>query len=364
MFPAAPGSANYDSVTQEAGTPREPPQAAASSPDAPVRRRFLSRRPLIVTICVAIVVLAYLFLDYVAAYTRDAYVDTDLVAVAPQVSGPIAAVHVTDNQQVAKGDLLAAIDRSNFQLAYDLQQKVVAEAQAQVVAQQDAVATAKAQLDRANAELKLAQDNYQRASALSKTGFEAQAQLDQRNEELQVAQAALASAQAADQAAAQAVTVQTASLESEQARLALAKWALDQTELRAPVDGYVNVLRLEPGDYASEGEAIIGLVDASAWRVVANYTQHVAAMLKPGDTVWVWLDAHPFRFFKGTVQGIARAVARDPGAPQILPYVDPTTDWIRLPRRFPVRITLNDLPAGIELHSGADARAVAFGLAF
>jgi membrane fusion protein, multidrug efflux system len=343
----------------EAG--REAPPASAE----PKRRQgMLSARRVVIASFAGALVLAYFLLDYVAAYTRDAYVDTDLVPLAPQISGPIAAVHVTDNQQVAKGDLLATIDSSNFQLAYDLQQKVVAEAQAQVVAQQDAVETAKAQLDRASAELKLAQNNYQRASALSKTGFEAQAQLDQRTEELQAAEAALAAARAGDQAAAQAVIVQTASLESEQARLALAKWALDRTEIRAPVDGYVNVLRLEPGDYASEGEAIIGLVDASAWRVVANYTQHVAAMLKPGDTVWVWLDAHPFRFFKGTVQGIARAVARDPGPAQILPYVDPTTDWIRLPRRFPVRITLDDLPAGIELHSGADARAVAFGLAF
>jgi multidrug efflux system membrane fusion protein len=351
-------------VTQEPKAPQASSEAPLASAEPATRRRLLSRRAVLITGFAFVAIVAYFFLDYVAAYTRDAYVDTDLVAVAPQISGPIAEVHVIDNQQVANGDLLATIDKSNFQLAYDLQQKVVAEAQAQVVAQQDAVATAKAQLDRATAELTLAQNNHRRASALSKTGFEAQAQLDQRTEELQAAEAALAAAQAGDQAAAQAVTVQTASLESEQARLALAKWALDRTEIRAPVDGHVNVLRLEPGDYASEGEAIIGLVDASAWRVVANYTQHVAAMLKPGDTVWVWLDAHPFRFFKGTVQGIARAVARDPGPAQILPYVDPTTDWIRLPRRFPVRITLDDLPARIELHSGADARAIAFGLAF
>jgi multidrug efflux system membrane fusion protein len=351
-------------MAQQPEGPQAGREAPAASAEPKPRHGALSGRRVIVASLAGAAVVAYFLLDYVAAYTRDAYVDTDLVPVAPQISGAIAAVHVTDNQGVAKGDLLATIDSSNFQLAYDLQEKVVAEAQAQVVAQQDAVATAKAQLDRANAELKLAQDNYQRASALSKTGFEAQAQLDQRNEELEVAQAALAAAQAADQAAAQAVTVQTASLETEQARLALAKWALDQTDIRAPLDGYVNVLRLEPGDYATEGQPVIGIVDESAWRVIANYTEHVAAMLKPGDTVWVWLDAYPFRFFRGTVQGIARAVARDPGPAQILPYVEPTTDWIRLPRRFPVRIDLVDLPEGVALHSGANARAIAFGLGF
>ena len=41
-------------------------------------------------------------------------------------------------------------------------------------------------------------------------------------------------------------------------------------------------------------------------------------------------------------------------------HVAPTTDWIRLQRRIPVTIVLEDLPAGYKLYMGADARTVIF----
>ncbi len=44
----------------------------------------------------------------------------------------------------------------------------------------------------------------------------------------------------------------------------------------------------------------------------------------------------------GRVSGIAAAWARSQDNPQVLPYVDPTTDWVRLPRRFPIEITIDD----------------------
>jgi multidrug efflux system membrane fusion protein len=50
------------------------------------------------------------------AYTSDGYVRSDLIAVAPQVTGRIIAVHVIDNQTVKRGDPLVTIDPVPFQL--------------------------------------------------------------------------------------------------------------------------------------------------------------------------------------------------------------------------------------------------------
>ena len=58
--------------------------------------------------------------------------------------------------------------------------------------------------------------------------------------------------------------------------------------------------------------------------------------------------------------GIARGFSRNPGVDKLLPYVAPTTDWIRLQRRIPVTIVLEDLPPGYKLYMGADARTVIF----
>ena len=48
-----------------------------------------------------------LFTSFVA-YTDDAYVRSDLIAIAPEVTGRIIAVHVVDNQEVKIGDKLRA----------------------------------------------------------------------------------------------------------------------------------------------------------------------------------------------------------------------------------------------------------------
>ena len=47
--------------------------------------------------------------------TDDAFVDGDVVAVASQVVGRVAALHVTDNEQVAAGQLMVEIDPSDFE---------------------------------------------------------------------------------------------------------------------------------------------------------------------------------------------------------------------------------------------------------
>jgi len=58
------------------------------------------------------------------------------------------------------------------------------------------------------------------------------------------------------------------------------------------------------------------------------------------------------------IQGIARGISRQQTERKLLPYVEPTTDWIRLERRFPVTLVLQDADPGIVLHMGADARTL------
>src|SRR4051812_44027779 len=86
------------------------------------------RRILLVVAAILGSFAAYEVATSVIAYTADAYVQSDLVALAPQVSGRIIAMHVADNQSVTHGDLLASIDPVPFQLLVDQHQAEVAEA--------------------------------------------------------------------------------------------------------------------------------------------------------------------------------------------------------------------------------------------
>jgi multidrug efflux system membrane fusion protein len=105
---------------------------------------------------------------------------------------------------------------------------------------------------------------------------------------------------------------------------------------------------------------MIGIVDADAWRIMANYKQYYVRSFEVGGEAWVWLDSAPWHFYRARITGIARGFSRDPQMPMLLPYVAPTTDWIRLQRRIPVTIVLVDPPPDAKLYLGADARTVIF----
>ena len=97
---------------------REASLPAAAAPDtqaADVAR--YRRRVLLVLASVVLALGLYWALGYFVAYTDDAYVTSDLVNVAPYVSGRIISLNIVDNQTVKKSELLATIDPTPFQLS-------------------------------------------------------------------------------------------------------------------------------------------------------------------------------------------------------------------------------------------------------
>jgi membrane fusion protein, multidrug efflux system len=304
------------------------------------------------------VLLAYETVTSVIAYTADAYVRSDLIAVTPEVTGRIIAVHVRDNQTVRHGDPLVTIDPEPFQLVVDQQQAEVRGSQAQDVADTEAVRVAQAALDAASANLAFARTTQGRLDALGLTGDVSRQQVDQGTDQLRRAQDELAGAQSAVAQANQVLLMHRAAAARNTAELATAVWRLSQTAMTAPADGIINNLNVRVGDTAVADTPLIGIVDAHAWRIIANYRQSYIRSFQVGQTAWVWLDSKPWHFYRARIEGIARAISRDPGGETLLPYVPATTDWIRLQRRFPVTLVLTDPPDA--LYMGADARTVIF----
>jgi membrane fusion protein, multidrug efflux system len=331
------------------------------APKAAVHPRRVRLRRLLFGIGVLVVaVAAWEGVTSLVAFTDDAYVRSDLVAIAPQVEGVVVALHVVDNQTVRRGDLLATIDRVPFQLAVDEKRAAVSEALAQAAADRADIAAARDQLDAATAALQYAVTEQRRVAALVTDEIVSHQKYDQASEALQRAQAQQAGARAAIDKATQSLAEHEATAARAQAALGLAEWQLGQTEIRAPVDGTINNLTLRVGDTGRPSTPMIGIVDASAWRIIANYKQGYIAGMRPGETAWVWLDTHPWRFYRARIEGIARGISRTETPSSLLPYVAPTTDWIRLRHRFPVTMTLVDPPSDLTLYMGADATTVIF----
>ena len=64
-------------------------------------------------------------------------------------------------------------------------------------------------------------------------------------------------------------------------------------------------------------DPLIGIVDAHAWRIIANYKQYFIPSFVVGGTAWVWLDSHPWHFYRGRIDGVGRGISRSPEAPDI-----------------------------------------------
>lgn len=318
------------------------------------------RRVLLVLSSIVLALVLYWASGYFFAYTDDAYVTSDLVSVAPYVSGRIVSLNIVDNQTVKKGDLLATIDPAPFQLALNEKQAKKTEAEAQLAVDRDTIAAGQAQRDDAAAKERLASDNVRRATPITAAGFYSRQGLDTLTAKEQEAKATLADAEASIAKAQQTLALHQATVSAITAEIAYLQWQLEQTKLLAPTDGTITQLTLRAGDQAVENTPLIGLVDAHAWRIYANYKESVIRHMKVGHTAWVWLDTYPWQIHRATIQGIARGISRESTERKLLPYVAPTTDWIRLERRFPVTLVLQDLSPDIALHMGADARTIIF----
>jgi membrane fusion protein, multidrug efflux system len=318
------------------------------------------RRVLLALSSIALALALYWASSYFIAYTDDAYVTSDLVSVAPYVSGRIVSVDIVDNQTVKKGELLATIDVTPFQLALNEKQARKTEAEAQLAVDRDVIAATQAQRDDAAAKERLASDNLRRATPITAEGFLSRQALDTATAKEQEAKAELADAEAAVAKAQQMLILHQATVATITAEIAYLQWQIEQTRLLAPADGTITQLTLRVGDQAVENIPLVGLVDAHAWRIYANYKESVIRHMKVGHTAWVWLDAYPWRIHRAAIQGIARGISREQTERKLLPYVAPTTDWIRLERRFPVTLVLQEQSSDITLHMGADARTIIF----
>jgi multidrug efflux system membrane fusion protein len=309
---------------------------------------------------VLVVFLVWETVTRVVAYTDDAYVRSDLVAFSPQVTGHVIGVHVLDNQTVRKGDLLISIDPVPFQLAVQARKAALAAAIAQEQADRDSASASQNLLTEAIAARELADANQRRAASLAADEFASRQALDAANETMQRTHAAVDAAKAAVERAERLIAMAEAAVQKAQAELATAEWELSRTEMYAPVDGSINNLTVRVGDTARAEEPLVGIVDANAFRIIANYKQDYIRHFKTGATAWVWLDSHPWHFYRARIEGVGRGISRSPGESTLLPFVSPTTDWIRLQRRFPVTVTLTEQPPGDLLFMGADARVIIF----
>ncbi|HLZ68119.1 MAG TPA: HlyD family secretion protein [Aliidongia sp.] len=302
-------------MTELTGPQETPAAAAAPGPS----QRFRAARilpPLLTLVMLAAAgVLAWaMWHAYMGTpWTRDGTVRAYVIRQTPEVSGRIVNLPVIADQYVHKGDLLMEIDPTDYQIAVDNAEAVVAQAKANV-ANKKTEASRRLQLN----SLAVSQEEQQT--------FVSQAQIAEGayNQDL--------------------------------ALLAQAKTNLARTRIVSPVNGHVTNLTVQVGDYAVAGQRALSIVNTDSFWIEGYFEEDVL------DTIHIGAPARASLMGRkgvltGHVIGIARGieVANAQSDPAGLATVNPIFTWIRLAQRVPVRIAIDHAPPDVTLVVGLTA---------
>jgi membrane fusion protein (multidrug efflux system) len=381
-------------IVTPAGEPAPPPEQSSN-------RRF------IVIGVIVLLVLGAGFFYWRSTFTEDtddAQVDGNLYQVSSRIAGHVVAVQVSDNQLVKKGDLLAEIDPTDFQVTVDQAEADLAAAQAQyvqastnvpitstnvntgvttsasdvqgsqaILAQAEKqVEAANARVDQANANAKKTQDDVERYAPLVQKDVISKQQFDAAVAAAAGAKAAVAEAQAnvlgsqnavssarqklAQAQAQSAQSVQNrpgqvrveqsraaaaaAQVKQAEARVEQAKLNLSYTKIVAPTDGIVNKKNVEVGANLSAGQDLMTIIPLTDLWVTANFKETQLAHMRPCQKVELKVDAYGGRKFSGVLTQIGGATG---SMLSLFPPENATGNYVKVVQRIPVRIDFTNL---------------------
>ena len=309
--------------------------------------------------------------------TDDAYVAADISAISPKVEGYVRNVLVTDNQRVKAGDVLVMIDDRDFAARVDeargsrnAERAALAMLETRHTWQKAVIDEAVAAVASAEAELRRSGLELSRQRDLSKADVASRQKLETADADAQKAEAGMLSARAGLAAARDQLAVleaeraqDAARVEQAEAALRLAKNDLDDTVIRAPIDGVVGNKGVAVGQLVKPGTLLLALVPLPHVYVVANFKETQLAGMRPGQPVRLTFDALPGRTLRGFIESFAPASG---AVFSLLPPENATGNFTKIVQRVPVRIALapgealrTPLTPGLSAVAAVDTRAPA-----
>jgi HlyD family secretion protein len=227
------------------------------------------------------------------------------VDIATRAGGRLQTLLVREGDDVHTGQVLATMDtamldadiqRAGAQLTQARNARLTADAM--LAQREQAVSTAQAVVRQREAELNLAQKQLQRTQELVNKGFLSPQKLDEVQAQVQSAKAGHSAAQSQVAEARTAITATQSQVVEADSAVAAAKAALDRvqadrndTVLRAPRDGRVQVLAAQAGEVLGAGGRVLALADLSDVQMTFFLPEVAVGRLAMGAEARLVLDA-------------------------------------------------------------------------
>ncbi len=267
------------------------------------------------------------------------------VVIAAQAPGELSQLNVDFGGYVTQGQVIAVIDQRDAKLKVEQAEAALKQTMARLGMPSDLKAGEKfdpnqnADVRVAKASLDWTQMDLERAAKLVENGDVSRSIYDQA-----ITQNNLAKAR--HQAAIDAVNQQLAIVEQQRAALSLAKKAITDTVVRAPISGAVKEKFVNRGSYLAVGGRILSLVKINPLRLRADIPESSAAAVRKGQTMNLTVEALAGRTFTGRVVRIGPSLSEQTRALTVEAEVGNSGNQLR-PGMFAKSqlITANSAPA-------------------
>ena len=286
-------------------TPGKEIQSVSEVPDAgqETHKRPATRTPSIIVGVVAAVVVAlslfYLLRPEPLLVQGEA--DATRFDIAARVDGRVKEIPVERGQNVPAGAVLVRIDNPETLAKHEQMRaaKIVAEAQLANVlvgTRVETIAARKAEMERAQAALVLAQKTFDRTHTLTEQGNAPQARLDQVTDALHESERAVDQARSAYDQAINGYTkeeraIARANVVKANADIQSVQSIIDQLVVYAPVASQIYQRNVEPGEYVSPGVPLVTLIDLADVWIHFDLREDLVKGLKVGDRFDVHIPA-------------------------------------------------------------------------
>ncbi|GAB2818542.1 HlyD family efflux transporter periplasmic adaptor subunit [Comamonas piscis] len=333
------------------------PSAAPEAPAAQPRKKWLLRLTGIVIVLGA----AYGIYDWMVnshfEETDNAYVQGNLVQIAPQTAGTVQSILADDTDYVKEGQALVRLDPADAKVAFEQAKANLAQAVRQVrtlyvnngsyTAQ---IAQRQAEVSKAKNDLVRAQSDLKRRQALTGNGAVSKEELSHAQSQVDAAQASVTASQAAVNTAREQLASNQSLTEgisvndhpnvlAAAAKVREAYLAMQRNELVSPVSGVVGKRSVQVGQRVAPGTPLMTVVPMNQLWVEANFKENQLRNLRLGQPVKMTADLYGKKVeYNGTVEGLGVGTG---SAFSLLPAQNATGNWIKVVQRVPVRIALD-----------------------
>ncbi len=259
-----------------------------------------------------------------------------IVELSFRVSGPLVALPVRVGEALKTGDLIAAIDPSDFQTAVDLAKGNLERARSQLLAMErgarpEEIEQLRAALAEARAIALAAQAEFDRNSellpsrAISRSQFDLSlAQRDRSAAQVKIAEANLEIGRVG--AREEDLLAKRAEIQALQATVTDADNRLKYTRLLAPFDGNIAARFVENFQTIQAKQPVVRLIDSTRIEVTVQLPESVIALVPLVQDVTCQFDALPGQEFTGRITEVGTEASQSTRTFPVTVQVDQPED--------------------------------------